>query len=178
MVRRVLEPASRVRIAVVGKYTELTDAYTSIREALIHGASRRRGGGFGMGLERSVHRRRSGRGASWRVMTVFWFPADLACAVSKAWCAAIRWAREHQLPFFGICLGLQTAIIEFARNVCRLPETNSSEFEAECEHPVISLMHSQREVQDLGGTMRLGAYPCKLRPGSRAAQIYSAERSE
>ncbi|MFQ6046116.1 MAG: gamma-glutamyl-gamma-aminobutyrate hydrolase family protein, partial [Gemmatimonadales bacterium] len=92
---------------------------------------------------------------------------------------AVRWARENELPFFGICLGLQTAIIEFGRNVCQLPETNSSEFAVDCENPVIDLMESQRDVQDLGGTMRLGAYPCRLAPGSRAAQIYgSAEISE
>jgi CTP synthase len=92
---------------------------------------------------------------------------------------AIRWARENDLPFFGICLGLQVAIIEFARNVCRLPDTNSTEFEPNCETPVISLMHSQRDVSDLGGTMRLGAYAARLRPGSRAAQAYgSTEISE
>jgi CTP synthase len=85
---------------------------------------------------------------------------------------AIRWAREHGLPFFGICLGLQVAIIEFARNVCKLPNTNSTEFEPECETPVISLMQSQKNVSDMGGTMRLGAYLARLRPGSRAAQVY------
>jgi CTP synthase len=87
---------------------------------------------------------------------------------------AIRWAREHKLPFLGICLGLQAAIIEFTRNVCKIPNTNSSEFEPECENPVIALMRSQEGIHDVGGTMRLGAYPCKLRPGSRVAQIYAA----
>src|SRR2546430_7853894 len=87
---------------------------------------------------------------------------------------AIRLAREHKLPFFGICLGLQTAIIEFARNVCKIADTNSSEFAPECENPVIALMRSQEGIQELGGTMRLGAYPCKLRPGSRVAQAYAA----
>jgi CTP synthase len=71
---------------------------------------------------------------------------------------------------------MQTAIIEFGRNVCQLPETNSSEFAAECENPVISLMNSQRDVENLGGTMRLGAYPCRLRPGSRVAQIYGTDQ--
>ncbi|HXL10987.1 MAG TPA: gamma-glutamyl-gamma-aminobutyrate hydrolase family protein, partial [Gemmatimonadales bacterium] len=88
---------------------------------------------------------------------------------------AIRWAREHKLPFFGICLGLQAAIIEFARNVAKLPNTNSSEFEPECENPVIALLRSQEGIHDMGGTMRLGAYPCKLRPGSRAAQAYGSQ---
>jgi len=91
---------------------------------------------------------------------------------------AVRWARENSLPFFGICLGLQTAIIEFARNVCGLEETNSSEFETQCTNPVIALMSEQREVLEaeaMGGTMRLGAYPCRMRPGSRAARIYAED---
>jgi CTP synthase len=85
---------------------------------------------------------------------------------------AVRWAREHGLPYFGICLGLQIAIIEFARNVCAMADTNSTEFQPDCPTPVISLLPSQRGVQDMGGTMRLGAYPAKLRAGSRAAQAY------
>ena len=87
---------------------------------------------------------------------------------------AIRWARENGLPFFGICLGLQMAIIEFGRNVCKLAGSNSTEFEPDCESPVISLLASQRDVADLGGTMRLGAYPARLRAGSLAARAYGA----
>jgi CTP synthase len=92
---------------------------------------------------------------------------------------AIRDAREHGVPFFGICLGMQTAIIEFARNVCGLDDSHSSEFAPECDNPVISLMESQQHVTDMGGTMRLGAYPCRLARGSRAAEVYGvAEVSE
>jgi CTP synthase len=92
---------------------------------------------------------------------------------------AIQWAREHRLPFFGICLGLQTAIIEFARNACRLAESNSTEFAPDCGSPVISLMSEQRDVENLGGTMRLGAYAARLKPGSKVAEIYgTAEISE
>src|SRR2546430_1643191 len=92
---------------------------------------------------------------------------------------AIRFARESGLPFFGICLGMQTAIIEFARNVCGLEDSHSSEFAPECDNAVISLMESQQHVTDVGGTMRLGAYPCRLARGSRAAEIYGvAEVSE
>jgi CTP synthase len=85
---------------------------------------------------------------------------------------AIRHARTSGMPFFGICLGMQTAIIEFARNVCGLDDSHSSEFAPECDNPVISLMESQQHVTDMGGTMRLGAYPCRLQRGSRAMEIY------
>jgi len=85
---------------------------------------------------------------------------------------AIRAARETHLPFLGICLGMQTAIIEFARNVLKLDDSHSSEFAPECENPVVSLMESQQHVTDMGGTMRLGAYPCRLARGSKAAEVY------
>jgi CTP synthase len=85
---------------------------------------------------------------------------------------AIRAARETGLPFFGICLGMQTAIIEFARNVCHLEDSHSSGFAPECDNAVISLMESQQHVTDMGGTMRLGAYPCRLARGSRVAEVY------
>ena len=92
---------------------------------------------------------------------------------------AIRCARETGVPFFGICLGMQTAIIEFARNVCELDDSHSSEFSPECSDPVISLMESQQHLTDMGGTMRLGAYPCRLARGSQAAEVYGvAEVSE
>ena len=85
---------------------------------------------------------------------------------------AIRAAREMKLPFFGICLGMQVAIIEFARNVLQLPDSHSSEFAPECSNPVIDIMEEQKHVTDMGGTMRLGAYPCRLQRGSRAAEVY------
>ncbi|HET6796345.1 MAG TPA: CTP synthase [Gemmatimonadales bacterium] len=172
MTERILHPTEQVRIAVVGKYTDLRDAYKSVEEALFHG---------GIPSDAKVE--------------IQWFASDQFTDQATAgqllggydgllipggfgergiggMVEAIRWARENDLPFFGICLGLQVAIIEFARNVCRLPDTNSTEFEPNCETPVISLMHSQRDVSDLGGTMRLGAYTARLRPGSRVAQAY------
>jgi CTP synthase len=172
MVRRVMEPSDRVKIAVVGKYTALGDTYTSIREALIHGGIAH---DVGIDLEwlpsdEFTDQHRAGEMLSgYHALLV---PGGFGERGVEGMVEAVRWAREHELPFFGICLGLQTAIIEFARNVCQLDRTNSSEFEAECENPVISLMESQIEVSDLGGTMRLGAYPCNLEPGSRAASIY------
>jgi CTP synthase len=92
---------------------------------------------------------------------------------------AIRWARENELPFFGICLGLQCAVVEFARNVCGLEESHSSEFEEDVSDPVICLLDTQLQVTTKGGTMRLGAYPCSLKEDSRAREIYGvAEVSE
>jgi len=165
----------RVRVAIVGKYTELSDAYTSIREALIHGgiANRVRVELDWVASDKIVDQATAGRLLEgYDAMLV---PGGFGERGIEGMVEAVRWARENGLPFFGICLGLQVAIIEFARNVCMLPETNSSEFEAECENPVIALMESQRGVKDMGGTMRLGAYPCRLRPGSRAAAIYGRE---
>jgi CTP synthase len=175
MVQRARAPSSRVQIAIVGKYTELTDAYTSIREALVHGGI---ANDVAVDIEwiesdQLVDQETAGRALSG--FDAVLVPGGFGERGIEGMVEAARCARENGLPYFGICLGLQVAIIEFARNVCMFPETNSSEFEAECENPVIWLMESQRKVEDMGGTMRLGAYPCRLRPGSRAAQIYGQD---
>jgi len=176
MVQRVLEPSQRVHIAIVGKYTDLTDSYTSIREALVHGGIANDAGVdlTWVASDELVDQRAAGRlleGYDGLLV-----PGGFGIRGVEGMVEAIRWARENRLPFLGICLGMQTAIIEFGRNVCQLPETNSSEFAAQCVNPVISLMSSQRDVENLGGTMRLGAYPCRLRPGSRVAQIYGTDQ--
>jgi len=164
-----------VRVAIVGKYTELSDAYTSIREALTHGGIAHE---VGVDLHWIASDRFTDQDEAGRVLQghhALLVPGGFGVRGVEGMVEAVRWAREHGMPFFGICLGMQTAIIEFARNVCQMPETNSSEFAPECANPVVSLMDSQREVQDLGGTMRLGAYPCKLSPGSRVQQIYQTD---
>jgi CTP synthase len=175
MVEKILRPAERVRIGIVGKYTELSDAYTSIREALIHG-------GIANDVAVQLHwissdlcADQASAGAELAGHDALLVPGGFGVRGVEGMVQAIRWAREHHMPFFGICLGMQTAIIEFARHVCGLPETNSSEFAPECQNPVVALMDSQRDVQDLGGTMRLGSYPCRLTPGSRVHQIYAAD---
>ncbi|HEY8106062.1 MAG TPA: CTP synthase [Gemmatimonadales bacterium] len=174
LVQRVLDPAARVRIAVVGKYTDLHDAYKSVQEALIHGGIAHDAGVeiHWLSSDQFIDQETTGRvlGAYDGLL----IPGGFGIRGVDGMIEAIRWAREHDLPFFGICLGLQIAIIEFARDVCRLPDSNSTEFAPECESPVISLMPSQREVSDMGGTMRLGAYTAKLRPGSKVAQAYGA----
>jgi CTP synthase len=175
MVKKVLEPSDRVRIAIVGKYTELADSYVSIREALVHGGI---GNDVGVDMDWVASERFVEPGTAGKLLSGYdglLVPGGFGERGIEGMEDAVQWARENRLPFFGICLGMQVAIIEFARNVCQLPETGSSEFEPECEHPVIALMDSQREVRDMGGTMRLGAYPCRLRPGSRTAQIYGTE---
>src|SRR6185369_9701616 len=179
MVGRVTTPRDRVRIAVVGKYTELVDSYKSVQEALIHG-----GIGNDVGVDISwlasdmfTDRTRTRELlADYHALLV---PGGFGVRGVEGMLEAIRYARESGLPFFGICLGMQTAIIEFARNVCGVEDSNSSEFAPECGNAVISLMESQQHVTDVGGTMRLGAYPCRLARGSRAAEIYGvAEVSE
>jgi len=172
MVQRIVNPRDRVRVAVVGKYTELVDSYKSIQEALVHG-----------GIANDV-----GVDVSWLSSDLFTDPVRARELLSgyqallvpggfgvrgiDGMVEAIRAARETGLPFFGICLGMQVAIVEFGRNVLHLDDSNSSEFAPECGNPVISLMEEQKHVTDLGGTMRLGAYPCRLQRGSKAAEIY------
>jgi CTP synthase len=172
MVDRLLHPARRVRIAVVGKYTDLHDAYKSVHEALLHGGIAHE---VGVDIEWVSSDRFTDQDAAGRLLQGFdalLVPGGFGDRGIEGMIHAVRWAREHGLPFFGICLGLQVAIIEFARHVCGMTDTNSTEFEPDCPTPVIALMPSQRGVQDMGGTMRLGAYPARLRAGSRAAQAY------
>jgi CTP synthase len=172
MVQRITHPREKVRICVVGKYTDYVDSYKSVQEALIHG-----------GIANDV-----GVELAWTSSDLFTGPEKAREILSQhhgllvpggfgvrgveGMVEAIRAAREMQLPFFGICLGMQVAIIEYSRHVLGLDDSHSSEFAPECSDPVISLMDSQREVTDKGGTMRLGAYPCRLQRGSRAAEIY------
>ena len=175
MVRRVQQPASgTVRIAVVGKYTELVDSYKSVQEALIHG-----------GIANDVNVEidwllseefTGGKGvetlSSYNGVLI---PGGFGPRGVEGMLHAIQWARESGTPFFGICLGLQCAVIEYARNVCGLEGAHSTEFDAESPHPVIALLDSQLQVITKGGTMRLGAYPCALSDSSRSREIYSAE---
>ena len=174
MVRRVQHPASgEARIAVVGKYTELVDSYKSVQEALIHGGiandvkvdidwvlSETFTGGEG--IERL---------AGYDGLLI---PGGFGPRGVEGMLQAIRYARENEMPFFGICLGLQCAVIEYARNVCGLEGAHSTEFDPDSPHPVIALLDSQLQVTSKGGTMRLGAYPCALKDGSRSREIYAA----
>ena len=179
MVERVKRPTSgEVRIAVVGKYTDLVDSYKSIQEALIHG-------GISHDLKvrtdwLSSEQFEQGRGVELlRDYHGLLIPGGFGPRGVEGMLTAIRWARTNEMPFFGICLGLQCAVVEFARNVCGLEESHSSEFAEDASDHVICLLDSQLQVTTKGGTMRLGAYPCHLEEGSRAREIYGeAEISE
>ncbi len=183
MTEIILSPPDTVRIAIVGKYVELKDAYKSIIESFIHA-----------GIPNRVHveqvwvdseslegkdvgdNRLAEAFASCSGILV---PGGFGDRGIQGKINAVRWAREHKLPFFGICLGLQCAMIEIGRDLVGLPMANSSEFDPVCEHPVIDLMRDQRNIDKMGGTMRLGAYPCRLSEGSLAAECYdSLEISE
>jgi CTP synthase len=172
IVQRVLVPRERLRIAVVGKYTDYADSYKSVQEALIHGGI---ANDVGVDIQWMSSEDFSGPERAAQVLRAvdgLLVPGGFGVRGVEGMVEAIREARQSGLPFFGICLGMQTAIIEFARNVCGLDDSHSSEFAPECDNPVISLMESQQHVTDMGGTMRLGAYPCRLARGSRAAEIY------
>jgi CTP synthase len=172
LVQRVLTPHQHVRIAVVGKYTEYADSYKSVLEALIHGGIANDVGVDVNWISSEAFTNREAAAALLAGYDGLLVPGGFGVRGVEGMVEAIRAARESGLPFFGICLGMQTAIIEFARNVCNLEDSHSSEFSPECDNAVISLMESQQHVTDMGGTMRLGAYPCRLARGSRVAEVY------
>ncbi|MBA2664619.1 MAG: CTP synthase [Bradymonadaceae bacterium] len=178
IVDRIKNPTHAVNIAIVGKYVDLTDSYKSLNEALLH----------------------AGIANDSRVSLDFIDSEDLGslqtCKERLANCdgvlvpggfgqrgiegkiLAIQFARENKIPFFGICLGMQLAVVEYARHVCGLERANSTEFDENTPEPVISLMADQEKVVKKGGSMRLGTYACKLKEGSRAALIYAAPQIE
>ena len=179
MVRRFKHPESgEARIAVVGKYTNLVDSYKSIQEALIHG-------GISNDVKVSIEWLSSEDFDGENHVNLLkdfqglLIPGGFGQRGIEGMLAAVRWSRVNEIPFFGICLGLQCAVIEFARNVCNLKDSHSTEFLEDASDPVICLLDSQRQVTKKGGTMRLGAYPCILGEGTTARDIYgTSEVSE
>ncbi len=176
MVDTLVNPkGGEVEVAVVGKYISLQDSYKSIYEALTHG-------GIGNDVRVKIRQIESedieeqGAEALLDGVSGVLVPGGFGDRGIEGKIAAVQYAREKRLPFFGICLGMQCAAMEFARNVCGLEGANSSEFDEDTPHPVIHLMESQRKIYKKGGTMRLGAYPCALERGSIAAKVYGKKR--
>ena len=175
---RIQHPETEATIAIVGKYVDHRDSYKSLSEALTHGGLRRR---TRVSLEWVDAEAIEADGPDQFLSQVdgVLVPGGFGDRGIEGKIAAIRYARERRIPFFGICLGMQCAVIEFARNVCGLEGANSTEFHGTTHYPVIDLMPDQESGGDKGGTMRLGAYPCVLKAESLARQIYgTAEISE
>jgi CTP synthase len=171
LVSRVKNPRHRVRIGIVGKYVELPDAYKSLNEALIHG-----GIANDAAVELVYVNAEQIENGSWprELFEVdgLLVPIGFGPRGTEGKIRAIRYAREHGVPFFGICLGMQCMVIEYARHVCGIPAATSSEFDPETDHAIIYKLRDLLGVEEMGGTMRLGAYPCRLAEGSLAQRIY------
>jgi CTP synthase len=173
IVRRVYNPKAEVTIGIVGKYVEYEDSYKSLKEALVHGAlahNLKLNANWveAEGLETGDQSYE----AQLEDYDGLLVPGGFGKRGIAGMLNAIRYAREKKVPYFGICLGMQTACIEFARNVCGLAEANSSEFDPATPHRVIYKLRELRGVEELGGTMRLGAWTCKIEPGTLAHRIY------
>ncbi|MCI0526972.1 MAG: CTP synthase [Nitrospira sp.] len=167
MVHRLKHPKHTVNIGLVGKYVELKDSYKSLVEALTHG-------GLANEARVQVHwlDAESLKEMDLARMNGILVPGGFGGRGIEGKIHAIRYAREHRTPFFGICLGMQCAVIEYARNVVGLRNANSSEFEPKASDPVIALLPDQKDVQDKGGTMRLGSYPCRIQKDTRVYEAY------
>ncbi len=169
----VRRPPRRVSIAVVGKYTTVQDAYKSIKEALMHGGFANRALVDILWVESDFLER--DRGEVLRLLKKchgILVPGGFGVRGIEGKIKAVKYAREHRLPYFGICMGMQCAVVEFARNVLGWHHAHSTEFDDQTSHPVISLLAEQQGIKDLGGTMRLGAYPCRVQPHTAAAAAY------
>jgi CTP synthase len=177
LVEDVRKPKPTVKVALVGKYVELQDAYMSVREALKHAA-------LANGVEVEigwVHASDLEKDKGWDVVKsadAVLVPGGFGSRGIEGKILAARYARENKVPYLGLCLGMQVMCIDFARGALDLEDSNSSEFDRSTENPVIDLMLDQRSITDMGGTMRLGLYPCLLQPGTKAAEAYTLPRVE
>jgi CTP synthase len=174
MVNRIIAPKHQANIAVVGKYIEHQDAYKSIYESLTHA---------GAALDTGIHIHKvdaedieqEGAEKFLAGMDGILIPGGFGIRGIDGKIAAARYARESKTPYFGLCLGMQIATIEFARHVCNLQNAHSTEFNPDTPHPVITLLDEQSKVTTKGGTMRLGASPCRLLPGTKAHAAYGRD---
>ncbi|MBI1241250.1 CTP synthase [Umezakia ovalisporum] len=174
MVERLYSPKYTVEIAIVGKYVRLSDAYLSVVEALRHAAIATYGD-LRLRWVNSEELETESADSYLTGVDGILVPGGFGIRGVDGKIAAIKYARDHQIPFLGLCLGMQCSVIEWARNLQGLMGANSSEFDPETKHPIINLLPEQENVVDLGGTMRLGLYPCHLAPNSLAANLYQQE---
>ena len=174
--RKIKRPEELVKIALIGKYVEHQDAYKSITESFILAGA---ANGVQVDVQFVLSDEITDENVAERLADV----AGVLVAPGfgergiEGKIGAVRYARENDIPFLGICLGMQCAVVEFARNVCGWHEAHSTEFNASTSHPVIDIMEDQKRISDKGGTMRLGAYQCELTPGSRAHEIYGQDET-
>ena len=176
MVFKIKHPAKKVKIAVVGKYVELPDAYMSVTEALHHaGIANDTEVKIAWVNSEALESPDADLGEIFTGAKGILVPGGFGDRGVEGKIRAVQYARENAIPYLGLCLGMQCAVIEFARHVCGMTDAHSTEFNHETKHPVIDLMLSQKDVEDKGGTMRLGAYPCKLREGTNSLVAYGTE---
>ena len=174
LVKRLYSPTHKIDIALVGKYVRLNDAYLSVVEALRHGA-------ISIGCDINLHWINSEDLESGNIenhlkqMNGIVVPGGFGIRGVDGKIAAIEYAKHHKIPFLGLCLGMQCAVIEWARHTAQLHDANSAEFNPDTANPVINLLPEQQDVVDLGGTMRLGLYPCRVNPDTLAFQLYQKE---
>jgi len=175
MISDIKNAEGEIEIALVGKYARLKDAYKSIYEALDHA-------GFAFRTKVNVKRieaedvEKKGADECLKGVAGILVPGGFGHRGTEGKIQAIEYARKNKIPFLGLCLGMQCAVIEFARNVCKLDGATSEEWYPKAEHKVIALMADQVDITDMGGTMRLGAYPCVLQPKTLARQLYRTEQ--
>jgi len=177
LVEKVREPKPVVNIALVGKYVELKDAYMSVREAVKHAA-------LSLGLEAELHWVLSSdleKGKGWDLVEAadgIIVPGGFGSRGIEGKIQTAKYAREKKVPYLGLCLGMQVMCVEFARDVLGYEDANSTEFDRSTTHPVIDLMLEQRAITDMGGTMRLGLYPCVIQSGTKVAEAYGEKKVE
>ena len=174
---RIKAPKPALRIALVGKYTALHDAYISVREAIYHA-------GVANGYDIDIDWVYSGdleKDKGWDRLAQadgVIVPGGFGYRGIEGKVLAAKWAREHKVPYLGLCLGMQVMCIEYGRNILGWEDANSTEFDSSTEHPVIDLMPDQQSLSEMGGTMRLGRYTCVLQPGTQAAKAYGVDQVE
>jgi CTP synthase len=175
IVKTILSPSKVVKVAIVGKYVELPDAYKSVVEALKHGGVANKVGVDIKWIDSESLEKEENLEPIFRDVHGILVPGGFGIRGVEGKIMAIKFARENKVPYFGLCLGMQCAVIEFARNVCNLKDANSTEFNQKTKFPVIDLMEEQKKIMDMGGTMRLGAYPCKITKGTLLHKAYKED---